>query len=454
VSEEDDKLDLSEWPTMDPPAGFAERVLERVQPARKPARRLRRRWLGLGAAAVAVAASLALGVGRPPSRGEAIAKERMELAMGTRAKVVLEPGAKLAWDGDEVVQDRGDVFYRVEPGARFRVHTPAGDVEVKGTCFTVKVRSDEMQKRDVKAGAVGAALSALAFVAVYEGKVAVSHAKERVELAAGETAQTGEGGVKKTGDLAAGQKALEEQTPEEQLASANTNLVDQVRDYRQRLEAIEKQKASLEQRLHTTEQKLEAAQSDGAAPRKRHDFDLSTDDWKELAKDGTVKYMYPCSRRRSWKPSPEQLNDLGLAPNDASLIESAFKRSNERQWAAIRPLCIEALGSAEAADKVGLDSCIHVVLEQAQGKNMAEANEAMRQVGEIRAGLRPMPPANQQNAVMKLFLATTGELQQFESDLAQGLGPEDAHRVVYTPKALCLGQSTFGGPGPREPEKK
>ena len=35
-----------------------------------------------------------------------------------------------------------------------------------------------------------------------------------------------------------------------------------------------------------------------------NDFDLSTDDWAELAKNGTIKYEVPCMRERGWDPSP------------------------------------------------------------------------------------------------------------------------------------------------------
>ena len=40
-----------------------------------------------------------------------------------------------------------------------------------------------------------------------------------------------------------------------------------------------------------------------------------------------------------------------------------------------------------------------------------------------------------------------------EGDLAQSLGPEEAHRVTYA-EGMCMGQHSFGGGGPREPEKK
>ncbi|MDF2693197.1 MAG: hypothetical protein K0S65_1580 [Labilithrix sp.] len=454
-----DGIELEAWEPQRPPQDFSERVMARVlaEPSPEPASGKPRRWgwkLAGGGAAVALAAAVLLRVTAPPAQGEAIARDRVEVAIGARATAVLEPGANVRWNGDDVVQARGDVFYRVDRGARFTVHTPAGDVDVKGTCFTVKVRSVggdsreevDMVKRDVKAGAVGAALSALAFVAVYEGKVAVSHASDRVELRAGESALAGPDGVKAGGTTADGAKAFDAKlaAEDEPLGAANQNLVRQVSEYRARLEAIAAQKSELEAKLKKTEETLAASQ-DGAAVVMKSDFDLSQDDWKELAKDGTIKYQMPCFRKEGWTPSPEQLNALGLAPHDATTLKNAYAHSNERVWAAIKPLCAQTIGSAELAEKIGPATCIHLVLDLENARDGAATTEARKQVGEIRAGTRPTPAPNEPvSPILKLFLATTGESRAFESELAQALGPEEAHRVVYSDE-LCMGTSTFGG---------
>lgn len=484
--DDDAKLDLDAWEPKLPPADFAERVLvqvrgereakgeTRIEDERKSATTgsrdgARARRYGAFAAVtgvLALAAAFAIRVGSSPdAHGEAVARDRIEVSLGTRARAVLEPGAQVKWDGDDVVQAHGDVFYRVEPGARFRVHTPAGDVEVKGTCFAVKIRGEaqaptevvEMNKRDVKSGVAGAAITALAFVAVYEGKVAVSQAGERVDLGAGESAQAGASGVSRSGSLGEGEKTFDAKVAagEEPLSKANESLVSQVGDYRRRLEAITAQKLELEQTLKNTEQKLASKSGDGSAPRsKAAEFDLDPDDWKELAKDGTIKYAMPCKRPAGWAATPAQLEKVALAPQDGPVLQDAYAKSNQRMWAVIKPLCAQALGSAEVAEKVGLDTCIHLVLDQTRDKDKESAYEAMRQVAEIRAGQRPAPAANDTtNPVLKMFLALTGEMKTFESDLAQSLGPDEAHRVAYA-DGMCMGTSTFGGPGPREPEKK
>lgn len=494
-------VDLDAWEPRLPPADFAERVLARIasddagvadarpEPGADPAApraegrgapevarvgpRRARRWaaIGGGVAALALAAAVLVRIAAPPARGEAIARERVEVAIGSRALAVLEPGASVRWDGDDVVQGRGDVFYRVEPGSRFVVHTPAGDVAVEGTCFAVKVRplgeeegreeegreEAAMVKRDVKAGAVGAALSALAFVAVYEGKVRVSHANERVELRAGESAQAGPGGVKLTGATADGEKAFDQDVAasasadDEPFGAANRNLVRQIGEYRARLEAITAQKTDLEAKLKRSEENLAASQ-DGAPSSLKHDFDLSPEDWRELAKDGTIKYQLPCFKKRgeAWSPSPEKLNALGLTPDDAEVLKRAYERSNERVWSALKPLCAEAIGSADVAEKVGPEICVHLVLDHESERDGSATKQAKREVGEIRAGLRPAPgPREPAHPVLKLFLAATGEMKSFEGELAQSFGPEEAHRIVYSDE-LCMGSSTFGGSRPKK----
>lgn len=448
---EDDKeeapLDLSAWEPQSPPSDFAERVLAKVNPPKAaPKRKPWGKIAGATVGGLAVAAALALGIARAPSSGDAIAKERVELSIGSRARAVLEPGAHVTWNGDEVTQPNGDVFYRVEPGAKFRVHTPAGDVEVKGTCFTVKVV--EMQKRDMKSGAIGAALSAVAFVAVYEGKVAVSHAGQRADLGAGEAAELGKGGVTKgaagEGERAFDAKVAAAQADLDPTAAANQNLVSQVSEYKKRLESIASQKNDLEKKLATTEKQLEAAREGGAVKPAKHDFDLDADDWKELAKNGTVKARIPCFREEQWEPSPEAMNRLGLAPQDNASIKAAYKHSTDKMWSKIKPLCAQALGSAEAAEKIGPSTCQFLILDIEEGKNGDAAKDAMKMVGEVRGGVRPAPSPNDKvSPVFNMFMAVTDGIHDFEHHLAQSLGPEEAHRLAYTDKGLCMGSSQW-----------
>jgi hypothetical protein len=304
-----------------------------------------------------------------------------------------------------------------------------------------------MQKRDVKSGVVGAALSALAFVAVYEGKVAVSHASEHADLKAGESAQIGADGVTKNAALEAGQKAFDDKVAQaEPLSTANENLVAQVGEYKKRIEAIAAQKAALEQKLQTTEQKL-AATTDGAAPRTRNEYDLDKEDWAQLAKEGGVKYRMPCTRTEMFNFSPDKLAKVGLAPQDGPAIKEAYEKSYQRVWAQIKPLCQQALGGAtpETVDKIGLGSCPHLIYDVSLATDGELTKEAHTAAAEIRAGMRPMPGPNEKiHPVTKMFLFLTDANKNFEGDLAKSFGPDEAHRLAFA-SDMCTGTSHWGG---------
>src|SRR5258706_2302539 len=242
------------WDPQEPPRGFAERVVAEARRDEESAKtRKRSRAAGVAFVALFAAASVAVFFLTPSkprvSSGNAIAAERREVPLGPRAVAVLEPGAELKWTGDDVTQSRGNVFYRIEPGAQFRVHTEAGDVTVKGTCFRVKVREEDM-KRDIKVGAAGAIVGAAVFVGVYEGKVALSRASAHVDVPAGQSARADASGVKPSGDLAHGEKlfdgAPDPESKDDPLVTANASLADSVKLYKTRLEQIEAEKKKLQ----------------------------------------------------------------------------------------------------------------------------------------------------------------------------------------------------------------
>jgi hypothetical protein len=222
-------------------------------------------------------------------------------------------------------------------------------------------------------------------------------------------------------------------------------LATEVTELSRRLYAIEKEKSRLEAELARAERELSRSADGGRS----HEFDLDDQDWRALASEGTVKYRHPCLSEKGWKPRPEDLELLGLGPDDGETLRAAFRRSYDRVWKTVRPLCAAVLGSADVADGLGPDTCIHVVVDATQRQDGALARDAMREVAETRAGQRAVPaPGAALHPLFQMFWTLTGEMRAFEADLAQTLGPEEAKRVAYA-KALCHGQSTFGGAGPR-----
>jgi ferric-dicitrate binding protein FerR (iron transport regulator) len=473
MNEEDD-LDLSAWDADEPPPGFADRVVRKalsegqgeatatpraegsagsagagVEPAKAPRPLARRRTFAAVVTSLALAAGALFWVtSRPPASGEISADtERTEVRIGDRAVAVLEPGARLSFRGGTVDQTKGNVFYRVEPGGGFRVHTAAGDVDVTGTCFRVDVkasgRSDEMQARDVKMGALGAALALGMSVAVYEGKVAVSHAQERVTLKAGESADVSDadGVVVTSAKLGAAGAAGSQDAP---LEEANKSLVVTVSDMKKRLETIESQKKDLEQKLSQAEEKLKAEQKGADGAPAKNDFDLSQDDLVALAKEGTLKYRVPCSKQAGYKPDADVVNKLGLAPQDADTIANAYKKVAEWREKNMRPICQEVLGRSELTDKMSVDSCMHLVSDFLSETDPKARTEAQQLAVDIRAGLKTPPAGEKMPPLTRMMLASTQQIKVFEEELAKSFGPDEAHRITYA-DGLCMGHSTWGG---------
>ncbi len=462
MSDHDD-LDLSAWDADEPPPGFADRVVKKAlsearaegasertespraeERASRPARR--RAFAVVGALALA-AGALFWVASRPPSSGEISADtERTEVRIGDRAVAVLEPGASLSFRGGLVDQAKGNVFYRVEPGGGFRVHTKAGDVDVTGTCFRVDIkasgRNDEMQARDVKVGAVGAVLALGMSVAVYEGKVAVSHAQERVTLKAGESADVSdaEGVVVTSAKLGAAAAGGSNDAP---LEEANKSLVGTVSDMKKRLETIEAQKKDLEQKLSQAEEKLKADKSGADGAPAKSEFDLSQDDLVALAKEGTLKYRVPCSKQAGYKPDADVVNKLGLAPQDADTIANAYKKVAEWREKNMRPICQEVLGKTELTDKMSVDSCMHLVSDFLSETDPKARTEAQQLAVDVRAGLKTPPAGEKMPPLTRMMLASTQQIKVFEEELAKSFGPDEAHRITYA-DGLCMGHSTWG----------
>lgn len=221
------------WPAAEPPPGFSERVMERLQlgavlpdsglpdaalrsePVPRRACALswwnvqRVRWLALPAAALVLGGALLLG-GRgllwpagPAREGDVIAAEPRVVSIGERAVAEMSSGAHVHWSGEEEVQqDSGAVTYRVLPGGSFRVQTPHGSVTALGTVFRVVVadheeeaRGDAMKKRWAIGGA-SAALGALLWVSVDRGSVRLSNDTEELVLSAGQAGAMGSEGLR------------------------------------------------------------------------------------------------------------------------------------------------------------------------------------------------------------------------------------------------------------------
>ncbi len=190
-----------------PPPGFAAGVVA-AHRRRAAGRTLWRRAAAAcaGVAALACAAVVA-GAG---AHGDLVAAARESVAIGKDVIAVLEPQARVRYEAPAfaglfgarpvVVEQRaGKAFYRVDKGTPVTVQTPAGDVLVHGTCFTVDLQEKPIMPVVTRAAPslrsgltprvsaiAGAAAGVILTVAVLEGAVEVRNARGHVDVAPGE----------------------------------------------------------------------------------------------------------------------------------------------------------------------------------------------------------------------------------------------------------------------------
>jgi hypothetical protein len=218
----------------------------------------------------------------------------------------------------------------------------------------------------------------------------------------------------------------------EALLAANANLVNTLQECNRRLAALGQKRVA----EPIAQPATPAATSSGRA-RGQGRRETTSQDWERYAKQGVVPYNVPCLRETPFTPSERQLDRLGLAPQDASVLREAYRKSNERVMAQMKPLCARVLGNEQLADRVGSSACMSAIVDSARKDNPDKMRDALARVGEVNAGKRPAPDATQGlEPVEALMLAFTSESKAFEADLAAALGPADAHRVAAS-RTLC-----------------
>ena len=223
--------------------------------------------------------------------------------------------------------------------------------------------------------------------------------------------------------------------------TANANLAQTVKLTQQRLEQNEVEKKALENELKAAKAKLATAEGDGAAP--RNEFDLTQDDWKQLAKTGTVKARYPCTFDPDWHVGRDEVTALGLSPSEVAAVETAYTNEEDRIASAIQPGCAKVLANAELARKLGARVCTAVISESMKGTVPDQ-----QLVADIMAGNIPTPPADKLDPFATMLLAQAGSMRALQADLAGTLGPDEAHRLVFSDElGSCSG--TWGGEPPK-----
>jgi hypothetical protein len=236
------------------------------------------------------------------------------------------------------------------------------------------------------------------------------------------------------------------------LRIANAKLVESLAEADRTIAALREQSPAPAPSARADEPPAEDA---GRRRRGRCGGEPTAEDWERMAQVGAVRVRVPCMRDKPWSPNARTLDRLGLAPGDAATIRDAYERSNKRMAEQIKPLCAKALGSAEAADRVGPKACSDAILAGAKRSDPDGTQKSVVRVAEANAGKGDGKPAPG-SAVEQLLLAMTQEGKTFEADLAAKLGPEEAKRLAWAPE-MCSDRTTFrakdddpadeGGPG-------
>lgn len=422
-----------------------------------------RRWSPTMVAAAAVATLVAAALvmlwmqpfGATVIDGTRSATARQTVHLGSRGVAVVEAGAELQWhieqNGDARVRHRrGAVFYRVQPGGAFTVQTPAGVVEVTGTCFSLEVvPMKEWNHKHGLSAAAGAIAGAALMLTVNEGTVVLANEGERIEVGAGGEAHVIAGSAPRRG-----RGALAEPAP----PGANETMAE----LRSRDAAQRRRIAELEQQLAkdadrggpTTQAQIrKCANSIGSPMCSTVDTDPAV--LEEMARCGSIKVDMPefVVRRgpNGYAPSAELAALVNLTQDEVAAITEANRKFAERYAADLRSIVTD-LNNGEAPpvppEAPPWESVASFSGVVAAALPTDTAREIRRAIAGERAGLSTAPQDWAALPPVERYERTRASVgDTYEAALAEVLGADRAHELRVA-KDGWDHQSLFGGDCP------
>jgi hypothetical protein len=428
--------DAGVWPVDEPPNGFADAVLARTrapaapapEPTHAPGRRLP--MLGTLAAATAIAAAVVL-VQREqvtPTKGSIQTHDRETVRVSDRAVVVAEADADLAWTIDDsgrtrVRQVRGEAFYRVDHGDAFEVVTPAGTVQVTGTCFTVEV---ETMGTKTKAGLAGAGLLAgvaAVMVTVHEGDVVLANDRGRVAIEAGERAHARAGDSPAMGDV---------DTPAFAVATgrdADARLAELTQKSRAQAHEIERLRSELADG-GTAASAAEPVKTFGpGGPPKPEGFDWfepTQEALEEMARCGVVAWDQP----PLWGDQPgfdaDWIDAVDMSAEEQDALQSSYDEFRKSTSDEMRRLYVEMGGDATAVKSFNDTELLELLYSRMDPDQLKASREA---IAREKAGLAEPPSGEAESGAAKFMRWEAALGEQFETALGSRIGEDRAHEL-------------------------
>lgn len=305
--------------------------------------------------------------------------------------------------------------------------------------------------------ASGAALASVAIITFYESKAgpnegpagARSRAPQSGSLTSAESANeqsVGRAewalrGAPEPGEPNAGANAASANAAGANASEPGTGTPTalQAEKLRAKLAEVMRERRDLETQLRTLEGEL-ARSAEVPPTGDPRDFDLDREDWKALAAEGRIKYRIPCvmPSNGAYTTPQEDLDALGLSPEDGQALTEAHRRSNARVWGTVRPLCLKAVGKADVVDLLGVSSCLRLIESAATSSDFMAAADERRRVAEMHAGMTPPPREGEpQSPLFAALMAVTSEAERFQADLAESFGPEEGKRIAESMRCVA-----------------
>jgi hypothetical protein len=413
-------------PAAEPTAGFADRVVAAVDRKEPP-----RRWPVFAAAAAGIAATVLvfMTVGHHSTlggSGRVDVGARAEVQLGGRGIAVAEEGSTFDWrvgkDGAaKIDQTQGNVFYRVERGEPFVVSTPAGEVEVKGTCFRVEVQP--MSLKHAIVGATAGAALATVVVTVYEGHVAVRNAHGATEVGAGSKVGMTQDNAPSAALAVAGdpqKAALLAGAPPD--TATRDDLLTRDTVHRQQIAALENQVKELS-RMRVAAPA--ANNKEGGRPERTKMHDFTQDELKQMAANCEVRWDAPDFDVDGHSIPADEAQKLGLTAQDMAAYQRILKQTNADMLAQARQIYRDVTG--ESGDNLEFNS----MWSEVEGKlGRKEWQQARTRLSQEKAGMmQPQDPAQQSPAYRFLKLMSgTGDAVAQQLDKEIGSDKERALR--------------------------